>query len=442
MQERELWNNTVSCLETELSKGVIGTFFAGTELLSLHGGEARIVCPNKISADYLRKRYLDKIAQTLSTLTGEECRVRLEIRTVSAPPPQDLGPIFRNTQPDGLVSNYNFDNFVVGIPNQLAANIAKSVVEHPGGNHNPLFIYSGVGLGKTHLIHAIGNSIKVIREETRILYTSSEQFTNEFIRSIQNGRSAATFRKKFRTVDVLMVDDVQFFTGREGTQEEFFNTFNELHLAGKQVILTSDKHPNEIQKLDQRLTSRFCGGVVVDIQEPDMDMRLEILRRKARERGATVQDDVLLALAEQISGSIRNLEGMLNQILAISAAQKIIPTRELACSIIKNNPQNRRFVSPAQVVQTVCRHFGVEIKDVESAKRNREIVLPRQVAAYVLKNLSQLSLQNIGDLLGGRDHTTILHGIEKIEQEIKTNEFLKNQIQHLRVEILGKTSHS
>ncbi|MDP2734746.1 MAG: helix-turn-helix domain-containing protein, partial [bacterium] len=207
-------------------------------------------------------------------------------------------------------------------------------------------------------------------------------------------------------------------------------------------ILTSDKHPIEIQKLDQRLVSRFCGGVVVDIQEPDTDMRLEILRRKAQERGAVLQEDVLLALAEQISGSIRHLEGMLNQILTIAAAQRITPTKELACSIIENRPQSRKFVSPQEVVQTVCQHFNVPVQDLKSAKRNREIVLPRQIASYVLKDLAQLSLKNIGDLLGGRDHTTILHGIEKIEQEIKTNPLLKNQIHHLRGEILGKTSYA
>lgn len=440
MQTKELWKNTISCLETELSKATIGAFFADTELSFTKAGEVKILCPNRLSADYLKSRYKSKIEKILNTLTGETYFTSFGVKKVFFERTQDLGPIFRNSVQDGLVSTYTFENFVVGLPNQLAVQIAKTVGEQPGNIHNPFFIHSKVGLGKTHLMHAIGNSLKSKDPQAKILYTSSEQFTNSFIKSIQNKKSAVSFRKKFRSVDILLIDDIQFIAGREGTQEEFFNTFNELYLHGKQIVLTSDRHPSEIQKLEQRLVSRFYGGMIADIQKPDLDIKVEILKRKAQEKGATLNDEILLKIAEQITGSIRQLEGTLNQILAISASQNINPTKELVAKLVKNIPCSREFISPQDIIQTVCKHFGVENDVLQSKKRSQNIVLTRQIAAYLLRNLSQMSFKDIGDALGGRDHTTVIYAVEKIENNLKENDLLRSQIQHLRVDILGKTS--
>lgn len=440
MQEKELWKNTISCLETELSKATISTFFAGTELASFKGGHAKIRCPNHLSANYLKTRYADFIINTINTLSGSSCSVSFEVRKITPKKVHDLGPIFKTKEQSGLVSTYTFESFVVGLSNQLAVSVAQAVIEQPGNLHNPLFLHSGVGLGKTHLMHAIGNAIKQQNQNTRVLYSPAEQFTNELIKAIQSRRPTSSFRKRFRSVDVLLIDDIQFLAGREATQEEFFNTFNELYLSNKQVVLTSDRHPSEIQRLERRLVSRFSGGMITDIQEPDLDMRIEIIRRKAAEKGATLQEEVLLALAEQISGSIRQLEGILNQILTIASAQNVTPTTELVSGILQNIPQSKKFISPENIVSTVCEHFSTKPETVRSKKRSRDIVLPRQIIAYFLRDLTQLSLQNIGEMLGGRDHTTILHGLEKIENDLTESNFLKNQLEALRVEILGKTS--
>ncbi len=438
--EVKLWKNTISCLETELSKATIGAFFADTELLSLEEGKAKILCPNGISADYLRNRYKTKIQDTLTTLTGKDYTVSFEVKKVTLPQDQDLGPIFKSSQNDGLVVSYNFDSFVVGFSNQLAVSVAKAVVEQPGSLHNPLFVHSGVGLGKTHLMHAVGNAIKERNPNAKVLYSPAESFGNALIKAIQTRRPTSSFRKKYRMVDVLLIDDIQFFAGHQSTQEEFFNTFNELHLANKQIVLASDRHPSEIKKLEQRLVSRFSGGMVADMQEPDLDMKIEILRRKAREKGATLKDEVLLQVAEQITGNIRQLEGVLNQILAISASQNLDPTEELVAGVIKNTPCPQKFISTEDIVQSVCDHFGIDLEIMRSKKRSQNIVLTRQVTAYLLRNLSQMSFKDIGEVLGGRDHTTVIHGVEKIEKNLKESPLLKNQINHLRVDILGKTS--
>ena len=441
METTELWKNTISYLETDLSRGVLNTFFANTKLSSLDNGKAQVVCPSKITADYLRRRYLPQVSQALKSLTEKDWEVEFQVSQENAPIKEaELGPLFTPPALDGLVSRYTFENFVVGLPNQLAAQIASSLVEGAGNSVSPLFIHSGVGLGKTHLIHAIGNAIKERDPQMKVLYVGAEQFTNEFIKSVQNSRSAAVFRKRFRAVDILLVDDVQFFAKREGTQEEFFNTFNELYLAGKRVVLTSDQHPEEIKKLDSRLVSRFCGGGVADMQEPGVDMRLEILKRKAAEWEQAVAEETLLTLAQDISGSIRHLEGALNQLLAIATTKHIAPTRDLAQAILKNRPQPQHFLKPQDVIAETSAKYGITVEEIKSAKRQKELVRPRQVAAYLLRALAQLSLSQIGEMLGGRDHTTILHSIQKIEKEQQENQILKEQLRTLRGEILGKTS--
>lgn len=439
MNTKEIWHNLLLSLETELSKPTIATFFGETELVSLENGRARLLCPSRLSLEHLRTRYEEKIREALRTVSGQSCELTFEVKPLAPSRIQELGPIFKTADQTGLVGSYTFKNFVIGLSNQLAVSVAQAVVEKPGQLHNPLFLYSGVGLGKTHLLHAIGNQIKESAPEARVLYASAERFTSELIRAIQDRRTTASFRKRFRSIDVLLIDDIQFLAGREATQEEFFNTFNELYLSGKQIIMTSDRRPTEIQRLEQRLVSRFAGGVVADIQEPDLDMRAEILRQKAVARGVNLQEDVIFTLAEKIEGSIRQLEGTLNQLLAIASTQKISPSTELARGILQNRAPVARFVSPQEVINIVCRHFNINPEELCSAKRSQEVVLPRQIAAYLIRKINRASLNQIGQLMGGRDHSTILYGIEKIEKEIPESRFLQNQVESIRGEILGKT---
>ncbi|NIT03696.1 chromosomal replication initiator protein DnaA [Candidatus Saccharibacteria bacterium] len=436
---REIWKNTISCLETELSKAVVGAFFSGTALDSFDDGVAVVSCPNRLSTEYLKHRYGAKIEETLSTLSGISCTASFAVKKVASAKAQELGPIFKSGELDGLVSSYTFESFVVGLSNQLATSVAQAVVERPGNLHNPLFLHSGVGLGKTHLLHAVGNAIKERDSKTRVLYTPSERFTNELIKAIQDKRSTSSFRRRYRQVDVLLVDDIQFLAGREATQEEFFNTFNELYLSGKQIVLTSDRHPSGIKRLEERLVSRFSGGMVADIQTPDLDMKMEILKRKAAEQGATLQDEVVLEIAEHITGSIRQLEGLLQKLLAVSSAHGVSPTKELISALLPSASAGAAG-SPEDIVSTVCKRFNVEESAVKSEKRTRTVVTARHVAAYLLRDLSSLSLKDIGGLLGDRDHTTVLYGVDKIEKELRQNTLLKNQIDTLRVEILGKTA--
>jgi len=441
MREKELWKNVLSSLETELSKARIATFFRGAELGSLEGGRARILCPNRLSAEHLRSRYGKQITKALSLLSGQPCRVSFEVTQVIPPKkPEELGPIFKTRREESLFSSYTFENFVVGLSNQMAERAASVVAEKPGQLHNPLFIYSKVGLGKTHLLHAIGNAIKAEDPESEVLYCPAERFTNELIRAIQDRRSTASFHRKFRSVDVLLVDDIQFLAGREATQEEFFNTFNELYLAQKQIVLTSDRNPNEIPRLEERLVSRFSGGMVTDIQGPDLDLRLEILRRKAKEGGMSFGEEVLLALAEQVSGNIRQLEGSLHQLLSLTLAKNIAPSPELVESLSQNLPRPRAFITPEEIIKIVCRRFSLEEEILCSSQRTKEITLPRQISAYLLRNLGQLSLQRIGELLGGRDHSTIRSGLKKIEKELPQNPSLRHQVEAVRGEILGENS--
>jgi chromosomal replication initiator protein len=438
MDHKEIWHHILLFLETELSKPIIATFFGETELVSLENGLAKILCPNRLSLEHLRTRYEENLIGAIQAVSGQTCKLAFEVRPLTPNRVQELGPIFKTVDQTGLVDSYTFENFVIGLSNQLAVSVAQAVVEKPGQLHNPLFLYSGVGLGKTHLLHAVGNRIKEATPEAKVLYASAERFTSELIRAIQDRRTTASFRKRFRAMDVLLIDDIQFLAGREATQEEFFNTFNELYLAGKQIILTSDRRPAEIPRLEQRLVSRFAGGVVADIQEPDLDMRAAILRQKATAQGAHLQEDVILTLAEKIEGSIRQLEGALNQLLAVSSTQRIDPSAELARGILQNRAPAERFLSSQEIIATVGRCFHLTPEELRSSSRIQGIVLPRQIAAYLLRKIGRASLNQIGQLLGGKDHSTILHGIKKIERELPENQFLQNQVELIRGEILGK----
>ena len=338
-----------------------------------------------------------------------------------------------------LNPKYTFDTFVVGSNNNLAHAAALAVAESPGEIYNPLFIYGGVGLGKTHLMHAIAHFILKNNPSAKILYVSSETFTNELIDAIRNKNNITTteFREKYRNNDVLLIDDIQFIIGKESTQEEFFHTFNTLYESKKQIIISSDKPPKEIETLEERLRSRFEWGLTVDIQSPDYETRMAILRKKEEMEGYNIDNEVIKYIATNIKSNIRELEGALTKIVALSRLNKCDITLGLAEEALKDiiSPNAQREVTPNLIIQVVSDHFGITPLDISSQKRTKEIVYPRQIVMYLCRNMTETPLQSIGRILGGRDHTTIIHGSEKIAADMNKDENLKNTIEILKKKI-------
>ena len=342
-----------------------------------------------------------------------------------------------NNENSNLNSKYKFDTFVVGSNNKFAHSASLAVAESPGNAYNPLYLYGGAGLGKTHLMHSIGHFILEQNPSTKVLYVTSEEFTNEVIESIRSGNAAAMtkLREKYRTVDVLMVDDVQFIIGKESTQEEFFHTFNVLHSAGKQIILSSDKPPKEMETLEERFRSRFEWGLIADIQPPDYETRMAILRKNAEmyKRQIDVNEEIIDYIATNIKSNIRELEGAFNKIIAFAKSNKVELNLSAAEEALKDviYPNKTREITPTLIINEVSAYFNVKPEDVVSKKRNSEYVLPRQVAMYLCHILTESSYAVIGKALGKKDHTTVLHGCNKIEDELKVNEELQNKIDEI-----------
>ncbi len=338
-----------------------------------------------------------------------------------------------------LNSKYKFDTFVVGSNNKFAHSAALAVAESPGEAYNPLYIYGGAGLGKTHLMHSIGHFVLEQNQNMKVLYVTSEQFTNEVIESIRSGNAAAMtkLRDKYRTVDVLLIDDVQFIIGKESTQEEFFHTFNVLHSAGKQIILSSDKPPKEMETLEERFRSRFEWGLIADIQPPDYETRMAILRKNAETYDKEIDDEIIQYIATNIKSNIRELEGALNKVMANARLNKQELTLALAEDALKDviYPDQVREVTPSLIIDVVSEHFNVSKENITSKKRNSEYVLPRQIIMYLCRVLTETSLQTIASLLSKKDHTTVIHGVEKIEEKIKTDEDLRNKIEIIKKKI-------
>ncbi len=337
-----------------------------------------------------------------------------------------------NSENANLNPKYKFDTFVVGSNNKFAHSAALAVAESPGEVYNPLFLYGGPGLGKTHLMHSIGHFILEQNPDKKVLYVSSEEFTNEVIESIRSGNatSMTKLREKYRTVDVLMVDDVQFIIGKESTQEEFFHTFNVLHAARKQIILSSDRPPKDMEILEERFRSRFEWGLLADIQAPDYETRMAILRKNAESCGKEIDEEIIKYIANNIKSNIRELEGAYNKIIAFAKLNKVDLTLESAEEALRDiiNPNTSKEVTPTLIINVVAEHFGVKPEDITSKKRNSEFVQPRQVVMYLCRDLTETSLTNVGKILGKKDHTTVMHGVKKIESEIQTNEELRNKI--------------
>jgi chromosomal replication initiator protein len=444
MTNEKLWQATLAELELALSGPNFKTWFSQTSILKRENRLIEIGCPTSYSRDRIEQRHYHQVKKIIDRLTKEENELLFSIDTSPKLPEKPLGPLFTEEQKPkkgiGLFPNYTFESFVIGNCNNLAHAVALAIVEKPGRAYNPVFFYSGVGLGKTHLIQAVGNEILKKRQDTSVLYCTGESFTNELLDSIQSGsrKTTAKFRKKFRETDVLLIDDIQFIAGREKTQEEFFNTFNELYLNKKQIVLTSDKPPREIQKLEDRLSSRFTGGMIADMQAPDFDVRVAILRNKARNLKVEVPNEVIDTIAEGVQTNIRELEGTFNQVLTYASIQNIKLTPEAVIKILGDNFKKQKMAAtPKKILKEVCTYYTIRPKDIKGKRRPKEIVRPRQVAMYLLKNLTELPLVQIGDLLGGRDHTTVMHGVAQIEKLMEDNIQISEQVTVIKEQICG-----
>ena len=369
----------------------------------------------------MSKKYKLPLKVAIAEITGTSYEIKLLL-------PEDIErqqakqEVFNTAAEAGLNPKYTFDTFVVGSNNKFAHAASLAVAESPGEIYNPLFLYGGVGLGKTHLMHSIAHFILKNNPSSRILYATSEEFTNELIEAIRNGNNTAMskFREKYRNIDVLLIDDVQFIIGKESTQEEFFHTFNTLHGAKKQIILSSDRPPKDMDILEDRIRSRFEWGLLADIQSPDYETRMAILRKKEELDGYNVGDDVIEYIAKNIKSNIRELEGSLNKIIAYANLEKREINLSLAEQVLKDiiSPNEKKIITPEYIISTVAEHFDLSPADIMGSKRVSKIVHPRQIAMYLCREMTDVSLIVIGKCMGNRDHTTIMHGIEKIEKEL------------------------
>lgn len=413
------------------------TWIKDLKLNRITDKEAIIVIPNdnELMLGYMNNKYKDKFMTAISEYLEEMIAVRFVLNSQAEEiPPEELKQVAVSTHAESANLNpkYRFDTYVVGSNNRLAHSASLAVAESPGTVYNPLFLYGGAGLGKTHLMHSIGHFVLEQDAEKKVLYVTSEQFTNEVIESIRSGNavSMAKLRDKYRTVDVLLIDDIQFIIGKESTQEEFFHTFNELHAAGKQIVLSSDRPPREMETLNERFRSRFEMGLIADIQAPDYETRMAILHRNMETQQTKLDDNVLEYIASNIKSNIRELEGAYNKIVAYSKLNKVEVTIDIAREALKDiiSPEDSKAITPKLIAATVCDHYGVKMAMVASRKKNAECVVPRQVIMYLCREYTNETLGGIAKLLGKKDHSTIMYGVDKVQKDLKTNTELRTNI--------------
>ncbi|MFC5601655.1 chromosomal replication initiator protein DnaA [Sporosarcina koreensis] len=446
-QLEKLWNDVLSKIEDKISRPSFETWLKSTKLMSYGDENVTIAVPNSFAKDWLENHYVHLITGILSELTGEDRLIHFVVpKEMEETDFQVPKPAVKQTDRSAIQSasimlnpKYTFDTFVIGSGNRFAHAASLAVAEAPAKSYNPLFIYGGVGLGKTHLMHAIGHYILEQDPSKKVVYLSSEKFTNEFINSIMNNK-AGDFRNQYRNVDVLLIDDIQFIAGKEQTQEEFFHTFNTLHEESKQIIISSDRPPKEIPTLEDRLRSRFEWGLITDIAPPDLETRIAILRKKAKADGLLdISDEVMLYIANQIDTNIRELEGALIRVVAYSSLVNMDITTDLAAEALRDIiPNSRpRTVSILDIQKTVGEHYNIRLEDFTAKKRTRAIAFPRQIAMYLSRELTDSSLPKIGSEFGGRDHSTVIHAHEKISKQLKDDQNLQQDIQDIK-SILGR----
>jgi chromosomal replication initiator protein len=442
MDAKQVWRAALGELQVSLSPANFETWLKDTALVAVDESRFRIAVPNGFAKDWLETRYRSLISQTLARVVGYSVQLEFEVQEApaataeaSSSRPVRLEPtrVGGEGPAASLNPRYTFTTFIVGSANRLAHAASLSVAERPGHAYNPLFLYGGVGLGKTHLMHAIGNQVLSRFPRKRVVYATSEKFTNEFITSIQQGR-IDDFRARYRKIDLLLIDDIQFIADKERTQEEFFHTFNAIHEDGKQIVLSSDRPPKAILTLEERLRSRFEWGLIADLTAPDLETRIAILRAKAEENGVPIGQDVLEFIARKVVSNIRELEGALNRIVAYASMGAVPISIELAQAVLSNvlyNPK-RRTVTPERIAQAVSEFYGVELEALRGQKRDRAIVMPRQIAMFLMRAETDVSLLRIGAELGGRDHSTVLHACDKITRESQDNDELRRELAAVR----------
>ena len=447
------WNNILSEVRGTMTEISYKTWFLPLRPIEMDkdAGTFLIAVPDQMRLNLLTEHYMDKIEAAVSKVCSSKYRILLkvmnekDINEALNGPKEKESPSLRPLPSDALKQEfflnpkYSFDNFIVGPNNNYAHAVCLAVAETPAKVYNPVFIYGGSGLGKTHLMHAIGNFIQQKDPSMKVLYVSSEMFTSEFIEATREAKKSNekinNLKKKYRTVDVLLIDDIQFIEGKEGTQNEFYHTFNTLYELDKQIIITSDRHPSKLTDLDERLKSRFQWNIVADIQPPDYETRVAILRNKAEQQGAEL-DDVMLKIidliAEKVKFNIRNLESALTRVIAFKVLLNQNLTVELAKQQLPDIFDPREVtITCESIKQAVCKKYNIKLSDMESSTRKREVTHPRQIAMYITREMTEMSLPKIGQSFGGRDHTTVLHACDKIAGEIKTNSATAEEIKSI-----------
>jgi len=443
MNPQQAWQATLGQLQMEMSKAAFDTWVSNADLVTQQDDIFTVGVQNAYARDWLESRLSSTVTRLLTGLMETPQQVRFIVfhKDLDEEEMETYGEDEKPPSTQPFVSNpslnarYTFDNFVVGPSNRLAHAASMAVAESPARAYNPLFLYGGVGLGKTHLLHAIGNSAE--QQGLQVLYVSSEEFTNDLINSIRTHTTTA-FRERYRRIDVLLIDDIQFIAGKESTQEEFFHTFNTLYGQNKQIVMTSDRPPKAMVTLEERLRSRFEWGLSVDIQPPDFETRIAILRSKGDRAGRQIPDDILETIARQVQSNIRELEGALTRVLAFADfSGQPLSIQLVIAALIDLLPQ-RSAIQPQQIVSAVASAFGIPTERLTGRDRTREVALPRQVAMYLLRDAANISLPQIGEALGGRDHTTVMYGCTKIADMIERDDRLRRQVLQIREQIFGR----
>ena len=448
IQEGILWQSVLGEIELSISRASFVTWFKNTHLIKNKNGVIVIGVPNVFIKQQLERKFNPMILETLKKNGVENVEVEYKIQTLdkektnqkeeliilsdqSSDRPKNKVSSLSHQYRQGLNEKYTFENFIVGAGNELAYAACQAIVANPGSKYNPLFLYGGVGIGKTHLIQAVGNEILNKNPDARIVYASTEQFVQEFVDALRFKKNT-DFAGFYRGADVLIVDDVQFLAGKEKIQEEFFHTFNALHQANKQIIISSDKPPREIPTLEERLRSRFVWGMSIDMQNPDFETRCAIIQTKAESHGLELTSDVTEYLANYVQTNIRELEGALNQLLAFCEMRELEPTLDVTVSLLGSGKSRPKHISPRQIIEKTAKYFQIPMEDIMGPKRDKDIVVPRQIAMYILRSELHLSFPKIARELGRKDHTTAIHSIEKIEKESVIDNGVKTAIAKIK----------
>ena len=450
MVQDDVWQAVLGELELSVTRPAYLTYFKNTSLLKAEGGQVVIGVNNVFVKETIEKKFNDLVLNTLKKqgINAQEVFYKMtpqksqavinDVDTTEQIKNQTANSSLSEEQPSvagsSLNSRYTFDNFVVGDGNELAFAACQAVASQPGIKYNPLYLYGGVGIGKTHLIQAVGNAIQKRNPDAKVLYIATEQFVREFVMALR-ARTTATFANHYRSADVLIVDDVQFLAGKDKIQEEFFHTFNTLHQANKQIIISSDKPPKDIAMLENRLKSRFAGGMSIDMQAPDFETRCAIIQTKAESNQVNLDPEVVEYLASLITSNVRELEGALNQLLAWCDVRSITPTVAIASSLLSINKGRPKHLSARQIIERTAKHFQIPLEDMIGPKRDKDIVVPRQVAMYILHEELRLSYPKIAHELGRKDHTTAMHSVRKISQESQIDAGLRAAITEIKEQL-------